>query len=93
MESLGVKECYLIQLPVFLESKASVEEVIGTKEDIVSTVKQGTDLSVAVFPGNPFMGSVDLHARPSNKLVMKLSQEGENVDGSIVGVGKCELGP
>ena len=35
-----MKECYLIQLPVFLESKASVEEVIGTKEDIVSTVKQ-----------------------------------------------------
>ena len=78
---------------MFLESKASVEEVIGTKEDVVSTVKQGTDLSVAVFPGNPFMGSVDLHARPSNKLVMKLSKEGENVDGSIVGVGKCELGP
>ena len=93
MESLSVKECYLIQLPVFLESKASLEEVIGTKEEVVSTVKQGTDLSVAVFPGNPFMGSVDLHAKPSTKLVMKLSKEGENVHGSIVGVGECELKP
>lgn len=88
-----MKECYLIQLPVFVESKASLEEVIGTKEEVVSTVKQGTDLSVTVFPGNPLMGSVDLHAKPSTKLVMKLGKEGDNVHGSIVGVGKCELEP
>ena len=93
MESLPAKEWYLIQLPVFLKSKESLEEVIGTQEDVVSSVKQGTDVSVAVFPGNPFMGSVDLHAKPSNKLVLKLTKEGENVQGSIVGVGKCVFEP
>lgn len=87
MESLTLNDCYLIQLPVYLKSETSLDGVIGAREKVVSSVKQGTDISVSVFPDNPFMGCVDLHAKPSNKLVLKLVKEEENVSGSIVGVG------
>ena len=60
---------------------------IGNAEKVFSNVKQGTDISISLFPDNPVMGTVNLHAKSSNKLILKTVKKGEDVSGSIVGVG------
>lgn len=87
MQSLPQNPYYLLHLPVDVKSESTIPRVIGNTEKVFSNVKQGTDISISLFPNNPVMGTVDLHARSSSKLILKTVKNGEDVSGSIVGVG------
>lgn len=87
MQSLPQNPYYLLHLPVDVKSESTIPRVIGNTEKVFSSVKQGTDISISLFPNNPVMGTVDLHARSSSKLILKTVKNGEDVSGSIVGVG------
>lgn len=88
-ESIPQNEYCLVQLPVYLKSDNKLERVVGEKKDFISSVKQGSDISVCVTPDNPFMGHCGMHSKISNKLVLKVVKEGESVNGRIIGKGKC----
>ncbi len=87
MQSLPQNPYYLLHLPVDVKSESTIPRVIGNTEKVFSNVKQGTDISISLFPNNPVMGTVDLHAKSSSKLILKTVKNGEDVSGSIVGVG------
>lgn len=87
MQSLPQNPYYLLHLPVDVKSESTIPRVIGNTEKVFSSVKQGTDISISLFPNNPVMGTVDLHAKSSSKLILKTVKNGEDVSGSIVGVG------
>ena len=87
MQSLPQNPYYLLHLPVDVKSESTIPRVIGNTEKVFSSVKQGTNISISLFPNNPVMGTVDLHAKSSSKLILKTVKNGEDVSGSIVGVG------
>lgn len=87
MQSLPQNPYYLLHLPVNVKSESTIPRVIGNTEKVFSSVKQGTNISISLFPNNPVMGTVDLHAKSSSKLILKMVKKGEDVSGSIVGVG------
>ncbi|KAK8796453.1 hypothetical protein WA588_000588, partial [Blastocystis sp. NMH] len=90
MQPLPQDPSYLLHLPVNVKSESTIPRVIGNAEKVFSNVKQGTDISISLFPDNPVMGTVNLHAKSSNKLILKTVKKGEDVSGSIVGVVKSE---
>ena len=87
MQPLPQDPSYLLHLPVNVKSESTIPRVIGNAEKVFSNVKQGTDISISLFPDNPVMGTVNLHAKSSNKLILKTVKKGEDVSGSIVGDG------
>ena len=87
MQSLPRDPYYLLHLPVNVKSEATIPRVIGNTEKAFSSVKQGTDISVSLFPNNPVMGTVNLHAKASSKLILKMVKKEDDVSGTIVGVG------
>lgn len=87
MQPLPQDSYYLLHLPVNVKSESTIPRVIGNAEKVFSNVKQGTDISISLFPKNPIMGTVNLHAKSSNKLILKMVKQGEDVSGSLVGVG------
>ena len=87
LEPLPLNEFSLVELPVCLKSGKSLPNVIGEKEQFVSSCRQGNDITISIFPDNPLMGRVSMHSAPSNKLVLKITKEGDSVSGSIIGKG------
>lgn len=91
LQTLPLNEFSLVQLPVCLKSGKSLPNVIGEKERFVSSCRQGSDISISIFPDNPLMGTVAMHSAPSNKLVLKITKEGDSVTGNIIGKGTIEF--
>mgnify|MGYP004638366951 FL=1 len=89
MESqpIPLNEFSLVQLPLYLKSDRALPGIIGDRERFVSACRQGSDIPISLYPENPYMGSVTMHKKPSNKLVLKVTKEKDLFTGSIVGKG------
>ena len=91
LEQIPQNEYCLFQLPLFLKSDKKLDSVVGERKSFISSVKQGSQVSISLFPDNPLMGRCDVHAKPSNKLIMKIEKKDGKTSGFIVGRGILNL--
>ena len=92
MQTIPSSTFHVIQLPIYIKSESSLKKVIENEDKLTSSVHRGVDISVPLSPDNPLLNRVNLHAKPSNRLILRVVKDGDQVNGSIVGTGsKCFL--
>ena len=88
MQTIPSTPFHVVQLPLYIKSESSLKRIIGNKDKLISAVHQGVDISVPLSPDNPLLNRVNLHAKPSNRLILHVVKDGDKVSGSIIGAGK-----
>ena len=88
MQTIPSSTFHVVQLPLYVKSEASIKRVIGNEEKLISSVQQGVDISVPLSPDNPLLNRVNLHAKPSNRLILRVVKDGDKINGSIIGRGR-----
>lgn len=87
MQTIPPTAFHVVQLPIYVKSESSLQRVIGDEKKFLSSINQGTDVSMPLSPDNPLLSRVSLHAKPSTRLVLRVTKDGEQVNGSIIGRG------
>ena len=87
LQCLPLNEYCLVQLPVCLKSTNLLKRVIGSEDEFISSCKQDSDVQISLYPNNPYIGNISMHKKGSNKLILKMVQNGDSLTGEIVGKG------